>query len=60
MFIKPDSKFKISKTVKRELATIVDPHERGIQKRIMIQAQLQGAIKPKKEKKKGEPDLDLE
>ena len=59
MFIKPTSSYKMSKQTKRSLALIADPQERGVQKRIMIQAELASAIRVK-ERKKSEPDLGSE
>jgi hypothetical protein len=49
--LKPTSTYKMSKQTKRSLALIVDPQERGVQKRIMIQAELIGAIRIKERKK---------
>jgi hypothetical protein len=49
--LKPTKTYKMSKQTKRSLATIVDPIERGIQKRLMIQAELHSAIAPKREKR---------
>jgi hypothetical protein len=43
MHIKQTASYKMSKQLKRLLAKIIDPVERGIQKRIMIQAELAGA-----------------
>jgi hypothetical protein len=49
--LKPTKNYKMSSTTKRMLANIIDPHERGVQKRLMIQAELYGAVAPKREKK---------
>ena len=49
--MKAKSNFKLSKTSKRMIATIVDPHQRGALKRAMIQAELAAAIVPKREKR---------
>jgi hypothetical protein len=49
--LKPTKTYKMSSTTKRMLASIIDPHERGIQKRLMIQAELHAAIAPRREKK---------
>ena len=49
--LKPTSTYKMSKQTKRSLALIIDPHKRGVQKRMMIQAELAGAIKVKDRKK---------
>jgi hypothetical protein len=51
-YIKPSSNYKMSKNIKRELATIVDPQQRGIQKRIMIQAELFGNVRHKEKRPK--------
>ena len=51
-YIKPGSNYRMSKNIKRELATIVDPQERGIQKRIMIQAELFGQVRHKEKRPK--------
>jgi hypothetical protein len=51
MNIKPTASFKMSKQTKRSLALIVDPQKRGEQRRIMIQAELAGAVKHKPEKR---------
>lgn len=48
--LKPTSSFKLSAQAKRFMATIVDPHKRGEFKRAMIQAQLEAANKPKRER----------
>ena len=40
MYIKPTKTFKLSKTTKRRMATILDPVERHAYKNAMIQAQL--------------------
>ena len=50
--MKPGPNYKMSKNVKRELATIVDPQERSIQKRIMIQAELFGQVRHKEKRPK--------
>jgi len=38
--MKPTSTYKMTKTTKRYLATIVDPHRRGEIKRMAIQGEL--------------------
>lgn len=38
--IRPDKNFRLSKYSKRRIATIVDPQQRGIYKRQLIQAEL--------------------
>jgi hypothetical protein len=40
--IKPGPNYRMPKSIKRQLATIVDPHRRGMIRRIMIQADLAG------------------
>jgi hypothetical protein len=49
--MKPTSSFKLSKQTKRSLALIIDPHKRGEQRRMMVQAELAGAVKHKPEKR---------
>lgn len=49
--LKPTKTYKMSSTTKRMLASIIDPQERGIQKRLMIQAELAAALAPRREKK---------
>lgn len=44
MYIKPSKTFKLSKTTKRRMATIVDPVERHAYKNAMIQAQIASEI----------------
>jgi hypothetical protein len=56
--MKSGPNFKIAKQTKRMLALIIDPHERGIQKRLMIQAQLAGEVRVR-EKRKNEPEPTL-
>jgi hypothetical protein len=51
MYIKPGPNFKMSKQTKRSLALIIDPQERGAQRRIMVQAELAAAIQPRREKR---------
>ena len=46
------SNFKINRSVKRQMATILDDTERHIFKNLMIQAQMQGEIVIAVEKKK--------
>ena len=52
MYIKPSKTFKLSKTTKRRMATIVDPVERHAYKRAMIQAEIAAAIVPRSNKDK--------
>ena len=40
--LKPDKNFRLSKTVKRMMCSIVDSNERHEFKRLMIQSQLAG------------------
>ena len=49
--LKPTSTYKMNKQTKRSLALIVDPQARGVQKRMMIQAELIGAVRIKERKK---------
>lgn len=49
--LKPTANYKMGAQNKRFLATILDPHLRGEIKRSMIQADLYGALAPKREKK---------
>ncbi len=51
--LKPGPNYRMSKQTKRSLATsrMIDPHVRGEQKRLMIQAELYGALQVKREKK---------
>ena len=44
MYIKPSKTFKLSKTTKRRMATIVDPVELHAYKNAMIQAQLASEV----------------
>ena len=48
----------MTKQTKRYLALIVDPIERGVQKRIMIQAELVQAQKYNPKRDKNAPDLE--
>jgi hypothetical protein len=50
--IKRDKNFKLEKTVKRILATIVDPIKRSEYKKCMIDAQLAGSVPFKSKKTK--------
>jgi hypothetical protein len=49
--LKPKSTFKLAKQTKRYMATMIDPVMRNAYKNMMIQAQLQSEIVPKREKK---------
>jgi hypothetical protein len=49
--LKPNKTFKLEKQTKRFMATMVDPVMRNAYKNMMIQAQLQSEIVPKREKK---------
>jgi len=60
MYIKPGPTYKMRKQTKRSLALIIDPHTRGEQKRMMIQAELAAQIKVKEKKNRNEPDLGIE
>lgn len=55
-FIKPTANFKMDKQIKSSLH-ILDPHKRGEIKRMMIQAQLQGEIQVKRDKRPSGPRL---
>lgn len=52
--LKPGPNYRMSKQTKRSLATsrMIDPHYRGEQKRLMIQAELHSQLQPRKEKTK--------
>jgi hypothetical protein len=56
--MKPGPNFKMPKSVKRELAQIIDSHERGIQKKLMINALLISSVRVK-EKRKNAPEPSL-
>ena len=49
---KPNGNFKLSKTSKRFLATIVNSNQKGMLKAGLIQAELAAAIVPKREPKR--------
>ena len=49
--LKPSKTFKLAKQTKRFMATMIDPVQRNAYKNMMIQAQLQSEIVPKREKK---------
>lgn len=49
--MKANAGFKLKKETKRMLAQIGNPAERGEFKRMMIEAQLQSMIRPKKERR---------
>jgi hypothetical protein len=53
MYIKPSKTFKLSKTTKRRMASIVDPVERHAYKNAMIQAQIASEIVIKHKEKTG-------
>ena len=57
MYIKPGPNYKLSSQTKRSLALILDPHERGHQRRLMVQAELASAVKVKEKKTRNEPDI---
>ena len=50
--MKPGPNFRISSQTKRYAARIVDPHKRGEFIRSMVQAELEAAHQPKREKSK--------
>jgi hypothetical protein len=45
--MKPNKTFKLSKTTKRRMATIVDANERHGYKRMMINAELSAGVAPR-------------
>ena len=55
MYIKPSKVFKLSKTTKRCMASIVDPVARNAYKNAMIQAQLASEIVIKHKEKSDRP-----
>jgi hypothetical protein len=48
---RPDKNFRLSKTAKRIIATIVDKEQRGSYKRLMIDAELEMKKAPPKSEK---------
>jgi hypothetical protein len=53
---KPDKNFRLSKTAKKIIATILDPHQRGAYKRLMIDAELESKKAPPKQEKGSKRD----
>ena len=55
--IKPGPNYRMPKSIKRQLAVIVDPHRQGEIRRIMIQADLVGRqdASRKNHQKNGQP-----
>lgn len=53
--LKPNKTFKLSKTTKRMLCSIVNTEQRNQYKRMMIDAELCAAIVPKTIKKESRP-----
>ena len=53
---KPDKNFRLSKTAKRIIATIVDKEQRGSYKRLMIDAELEMKKAPPKSEKGSKRD----
>jgi len=49
--MKPNANYRMSSATKMALSSIIDPHKRGEWKRSMIQAELQAAVQPKREKR---------
>jgi len=47
MSVKPTKNYRMSKTAKRMLATIVDVHARGAMKATVISAELAAQVRPK-------------
>ena len=52
MYIKPGPNYRMSGAAKRMLATILDPHQRGVIRRSVVQAELAAAMAPKLAKDK--------
>jgi len=50
--MKPSKTFKLSKTTKRRMATIVDANQRNAYKNMMIQAELAAGTVPRSTKDK--------
>ena len=53
---KPDKNFRLSKTAKRIIATIVDSQQRGSYKRLMIDAEMEMKKAPPKQEKGSKRD----
>ena len=49
--VKTNGTFKLSKTTKRMMATLVNAEDRNQYKRMMIDAELCSAVQPKREKR---------
>jgi hypothetical protein len=56
--MKANSAFKMPKEFKRLLAQHHDAHQRGEQRRALIQAELQSLIRPKKERRNQQGDTE--
>lgn len=56
--LKRDKTFKISKSVKRTMATIVDPNKMHEYKNLMIKATILGSVLVKHKKDKNEKEAD--
>ena len=57
---KPDKNFKLSKTAKRIISTILDPQQRGSYKRLMIDAELEMKKAPPRQEKGSKKDTPTE
>lgn len=57
--LKPNGNYKMCAQHKRFLARILDPHQRGIIKRSLIQADLYAAQQPRRDKKNHSDNSDL-
>jgi len=57
MYIKPNASFKMNNSTKLLLSGIGNKEHRDGWKRMMIQAQLQGAIAPKRERDDRKPKV---
>ena len=56
--LKRDKNFRISKQIKRTMATIIDPVERHAYKNMMIGAQIKGSQVFEKKKRRDENQAD--
>ena len=57
MTIKPTKNYRMSKTAKRMLGTIVDPVQRAALKATVISAELSAQVRPKAAKDRADADL---
>jgi hypothetical protein len=58
MQLKPNSTFRMKKSMKWMFQNETDPHRRGELRRMAIQAQLASAIRIKEKKHRNQPDLE--